>query len=37
MDSDFRERKYFRDLGTGEMYIYVSGWERGSPEFRKLT
>lgn len=30
-----RERQCFRDLGTGEAYVYVAGWERGSPEFRK--
>jgi hypothetical protein len=34
-DPDPRERKYFRDVGTGEVYVYISGWERGSPEFRR--
>jgi hypothetical protein len=28
-------RQYFRDAVTGEVYVYISGWERGSPEFRK--
>jgi hypothetical protein len=31
----FREKQCFRDVGTGEIYVYVAGWERGSPEFRK--
>jgi hypothetical protein len=34
---DPRERKYFRDLGTGEIYVHVAGWERGCPEFRKQS
>ena len=34
---DFRETLCFRDLGTGEVYVYVEGWERGAPGFRKLT
>ena len=33
---DFRERQCFRELGTGDIYVYIAGWERGSPEFRKL-
>jgi len=35
-DSDFRETRYFRDLLTGETFVYVGGWERGSPEFRRV-
>lgn len=34
-DPDFRERQCFRDIGTGEVYVYLAGWERGSSEFRK--
>jgi hypothetical protein len=34
-ESFLRERQCFRDLATGEVYVYVAGWERGSPEFRK--
>ena len=32
-----REMQCFRDLFTGEVYVYLAGWERGSPEFRKQT
>jgi hypothetical protein len=35
-DPDSRQRKYFRDLTTNEIYMYVGGSERGSPEFRKV-
>jgi hypothetical protein len=34
--SDFRPSRCFRDVLTGETYVYVEGWERGSPEFRKV-
>ena len=27
----------FRELASGEIYVYVAGWERGSAEFRKLA
>lgn len=36
-EPDFRNRQCLRDLGTGEVYVYVAGWERGSPEFRNLA
>jgi hypothetical protein len=36
-EAGFREKRYFRDVATGEIYVHVSGWERGSPEFRKLS
>ena len=31
----FTPRTYYHDRGTGEVYLYAEGWERGSPEFRK--
>lgn len=34
-ESDFRDRTYFGDLGTDEIHVFVAGWERESPEFRK--
>jgi len=34
---DSRERKCFRDPGTGEIYVHIAGWERGCPEFRKQS
>jgi hypothetical protein len=36
-DTTFQETRCFRDTGTGDAYLYVDGWERGSPEFRKQT
>jgi hypothetical protein len=36
-DSIARERRCFREIGTGDVYLYVEGWERGSPEFRRET
>jgi len=35
-EADSRERKFFRDLETGEVYVYVGRAERAGPEFRKL-
>jgi hypothetical protein len=35
-DTDSREIKFFRDLGTKEVYVYVSRGERNSPQFRKM-
>jgi hypothetical protein len=36
VDGDSRERKFFRDLGTNEIYVYVGHGERNGPQFRKL-
>lgn len=36
-ESSRRNRRCFRDTATGIVYMYVEGWERGSPEFRKLA
>ena len=33
---DSRERTCFLDLMSGDVYVYIAGWERGSPEFRKF-
>ena len=35
-ERDGLERRYFRDLGTNEIYVFVEGWDKGPPEFRKL-
>jgi hypothetical protein len=35
-ESDSRERKFFHDLGTGEIYVYVAAAERSGPQFRRL-
>jgi hypothetical protein len=29
--------RWFREVGSGDVFEYVEGWERGSPKFRKLT
>jgi hypothetical protein len=34
---DTREKAWFRELSTGDLYVYVDGWERGSPEFRRYS
>jgi hypothetical protein len=34
-EADFRERQCFRETETGEIYVFIEGWERGCPEFRK--
>lgn len=37
IEPDDRARHYFRDLGTGDLYVYVAGWERGWPQFRRVA
>jgi hypothetical protein len=32
---DSREMIWYKEISTGNLYVYVAGWERGSPEFRK--
>jgi hypothetical protein len=32
-----REKIWYREISTGNLYVYVAGWERGSPEFRRHT
>ncbi len=32
---DFREKTWYRETATGTLYMYVAGWERGAPEFRR--
>jgi hypothetical protein len=34
---DFREKVWYQEVTTGDLYVYVPGWERGSPEFRRHT
>jgi hypothetical protein len=34
---DSREMIWYREISTGNLYVYVAGWERGSPEFRMHT
>ncbi len=34
---DTRDKVWFRELSTGDLYVYVDGWERGSPEFRRYS
>ena len=30
-----RDQLWYRETCTGNLYVYVAGWERGSPEFRR--
>ena len=32
---DFREKVWYEEVGSGQLYVYVAGWERGSPDFRR--
>ena len=32
---DLRDKTWYRETATGMLYVYVEGWERGSPEFRR--
>lgn len=32
---DFRQKVWYEEVDTGHLYVYVAGWERGSPEFRR--
>jgi len=34
---DPRDKTWYRKTATGNLYVYVTGWERGSPEFRRDT
>lgn len=30
-----REKRWYKEIGTGTVYVYVAAWERGAPEFRR--
>lgn len=32
--SDEREKTWYKEVATGNLYVYVAAWERGAPEFR---
>ncbi len=32
---DPREKTWYRETATGVLFVYIAGWERGSPEFRR--
>jgi len=33
---DQRDKTWYRETASGILYVYVEGWERGSPEFRRF-
>jgi hypothetical protein len=35
ISTDQRDQTWYKEISTGNLYVYVSGWERGSPEFKK--
>ena len=35
ISADPRDKIWYRETATGILYVYVAGWERGSPEFRR--
>jgi hypothetical protein len=34
---DRRDKRWYRETATGMLYVYVEGWERASPEFRRFV
>lgn len=30
-----REKIWYKEIATGNVYVYVAAWERGAPEFRR--
>lgn len=34
---DSLKRSRFREVGTGDVYVYISGGEKRSPQFRRDT
>jgi hypothetical protein len=36
-EADSRERRFFRELETHEIYVYLGRAERVAPEFRRLS
>ncbi len=32
-----REQTWYKEIVTGNVYVYVAAWERGAPEFRRHT
>lgn len=30
-----REKTWYKEIATGNVYVYVAAWERGAPEFRR--
>jgi hypothetical protein len=37
ISTDPRDKTWYQEISTGDLYVYVDGWERGSPEFRRHT
>jgi hypothetical protein len=33
---DSREKIWYQEVATGDLYVYVSPWERGAAEFRRF-
>ena len=29
------EKTWYREIATGNLYVYVAAWERGGPQFRR--
>lgn len=37
ISNDSREKIWYQEIGTGDLYMYVAAWERGAPEFRRCS
>jgi hypothetical protein len=35
ISADSREKTFFQEIASGELYVYVERWDRGAPEFRR--
>ncbi|HKO19386.1 MAG TPA: hypothetical protein VJU82_10925 [Acidobacteriaceae bacterium] len=32
---DLREKNWYQEVATGNLYVYIDAWDRGGPEFRR--
>jgi hypothetical protein len=37
ISADSREKIFYQELASGDLYVYVAPWERGGPEFRRYS
>ena len=37
ISTDSREKTWYQEIPTGNLYVYVAPWERGAPEFRRCS
>jgi hypothetical protein len=37
ISANSREKIFYQELASGDLYLYVAPWERGGPEFRRYS